>query len=643
MLISKSALIVVLVWASTSANAVTFRKPGNERNNFKGSSKQKAKKPPPRPVAGETGGNIDRPKRPATSSVSASSPSQEEIVVPGYQAETTWATYPPEEESPVQVTDPYPGQETNPYSGQETNPYSGQVSNPYPQWVSNQNPVQENTYPIQLPNPYAGQGQMSNLAPATYPTERHPVAGRYPVADRYQAGNSSPVANSGSVTYRVPTSLAVTYPVQSSYGASYPVRYPVRSPVRSPVRYSASFPVGYPVQYPIATVTLPVSVPAPSGGVGSTYPVVNTYNTYPVSQGANTYPGANMYPSSNAMYPSANAIYPSVNTNLIPGSSNMGLLEYGTKKKRRVSGNKKTGEKNIFETLSVTPPRPARKTKKPIEFRQRITRTPVQAYNNYQYSNQVQPSNSYQYPSQVQDSASYQYQNQAQNLQVYVRATPYPTRQPTPYPTRQPTPYPTRQPTPYPTLPPTPIPTPIPTLPPTKPPTPIPTPIPTLPPTKPPTLGTVSVGVPVQEPIVTVTFPAATSYAAFPIPSPVSVSVTPPVSTTVTGTDSPTLEEENWITTDLATYAPGDPVYVAWYRAEPQIGDHIKFTVYDSDILEYRTVFTHSLCEQEGCPNTSVNGELEANPNPQLEPEFYYVSLYDIEGNELSYIDIVVE
>jgi len=107
-------------------------------------------------------------------------------------------------------------------------------------------------------------------------------------------------------------------------------------------------------------------------------------------------------------------------------------------------------------------------------------------------------------------------------------------------------------------------------------------------------------------------------------------------------TGQPTVTDLNWITTQKAQYSPYETIHIKWFRGIPQLGDYVSISTYSDVLGDYEVVRVVSLCNIESCLAQSRNGEVKVEPD-FTRPGVYFISLYNIYGVELSYIDIEIQ
>jgi len=97
----------------------------------------------------------------------------------------------------------------------------------------------------------------------------------------------------------------------------------------------------------------------------------------------------------------------------------------------------------------------------------------------------------------------------------------------------------------------------------------------------------------------------------------------------------------NWITTEKALYAPYETIHVKWFRGIPQLGDFITVSTYSDILGDYENVRTVNLCNEESCLAQARDGERKV-VSDFTRLGIYYISMYNVDGIELTYIDIEI-
>jgi len=111
-----------------------------------------------------------------------------------------------------------------------------------------------------------------------------------------------------------------------------------------------------------------------------------------------------------------------------------------------------------------------------------------------------------------------------------------------------------------------------------------------------------------------------------------TLSATPSISTlTLTPTAGVSLQsrDETWVQTDKENYVKGERIVVTWNNLNPSVGDSIVFSFVDPEYGWFIAKVIRPICEEESCLSTANYGTMEINPEPKLEEDTFYVSLYN--------------
>merc|ERR1719491_2310217 len=134
----------------------------------------------------------------------------------------------------------------------------------------------------------------------------------------------------------------------------------------------------------------------------------------------------------------------------------------------------------------------------------------------------------------------------------------------------------------------------------------------------------------------------ATNYTATTGPIVIATQISTDIEPALISSANPVLpsiddSDSNLIKASKTIYAPGESLYIEWNLIEPMIGDYIAVNYYDDEMQAYTYALVHAICEDISCLNVSQNGTIVLNPDPELVPGSYFVSLFDVNEIELSY------